>query len=434
MAETKTASGPATVPAEDRQAARREELGAAEAAISVRGLEKSFWIPHHRPATFKERALHPLRKISRTEVQAARGISFEVNRGEFFGVVGRNGSGKSTLLKLLAGIYRADAGEIDVKGRVSPLIELGVGFNMELPAKDNVVINGTLLGLRRAEILRRYEEIVEFAGLEEFTELKLKNYSSGMLVRLAFSTAVQVDADVLLLDEVLAVGDAGFQEKCFEVFRQMKREGKTIVFVTHAMDAVRRFCDRAILLEHGEIVAAGDAAEVSEAYRDAAAEERTAAAPSAAATETERHGDGAAEIVAIWVEQGDEREQVRIVERRRPFDVCFEVEFKRDMRAPVLGLRIFAESGALAFDSNTLLLDEETRDFDRGERAVVRVSLENSFGVGNYTLTPGIAHQDAVHMADMRKDFGSFSIDGELWSGAVADPRHEFSVEPGGQR
>jgi ABC-type polysaccharide/polyol phosphate transport system ATPase subunit len=433
-AETKSATAPGGGEASGAGArtSRREQLAGAGTAISVRDLNKTFLMPGHRPATLKERALHPFRRIPKTEVPAARGISFEVANGEFFGIVGRNGSGKSTLLKLLSGVYRPDSGEIVAPGRISPLIELGVGFNMELPAKDNVVINATLLGLTRAEALKRFDEIVEFAGLEEFTELKLKNYSSGMLVRLAFSTAVQVDADIVLLDEVLAVGDAGFQEKCFEVFRQMKREGRTIVLVTHAMDAVRRFCDRAILLDEGRIVASGDPTEVAERYREAATGEQQVSAPSAEQTETSRHGDGAARIGSIWVEQGGERTQV--LRRREPLSVCFEVEFTKAMPSPVLGLEILAESGALAFSSNTLRLDLDAPDFqvpdfEAGEHALIRVELENQFGVGNYTLTPGVAHQDGIHMADLRRDFGSFSIDGEMWSGAVADPPHAFKVE-----
>jgi len=401
------------------------------AAIIVENLHKSFRVPQHRPATLKERALHPFRRIPYVDLDAARGISFDVAPGEFFGIVGRNGSGKSTLLKLLAGIYRPDSGRVDVRGRVSPFIELGVGFNTELPAKDNVVINGTLLGLSRAEILRRYDEIIDFAGLEEFTELKLKNYSSGMLVRLAFSTAIRVDADVVLLDEVLAVGDAGFQEKCFEAFRQMKRDGKTIVFVTHAMDSVRRFCDRAMLLERGEVAAIGGPEEIAELYRDTAIAEQAAAAPEQGTTETSRHGDGAAEIRDIRVSSGGAETQ--IVAKHEPLEISFEVEFKRPMQAPVFGLSVLSESGAMTFSTNTLWERIETADFDAGDRAVVRVSVESYFGVGAFTVTAGVAYQDGVHMADLRQDLGSFSISGEPWTGAVADMPHELRIETGGR-
>jgi ABC-type polysaccharide/polyol phosphate transport system ATPase subunit len=399
-------------------------------AIAVRGVNKTFRVPMHRPATLKERVLHPLRSNPKTDFQASREISFEVADGEFFGIVGRNGSGKSTLLKMLAGIYRPDSGTIEVEGRISPFIELGVGFNTELPAKDNVVINGTLLGLPRAEILRRYDEIIEFAGLEEFTELKLKNYSSGMLVRLAFSTAIRVDAEIILLDEVMAVGDAGFQEKCFEAFRQMKRDGRTIVLVTHAMDTVRRFCDRAMLLEQGEIVQIGDPDEVAEAYRDTAIAEQEAATPDPETTETNRHGDRAAEITGIRVENAGG--EATVVRKHEPITVSFEVVFHREMTSPVFGLMIMSESGALTFSTNTLWRGMETRQFAAGERVTVSVPIENYLGVGGFTLSPGVAWQDGVHMADMRHDYGSFAVSGEPWTGAVADMPHDLTIEKAG--
>ena len=220
-------------------------------AILVQGVSKRFRIPGERVMTLKERALHPLRRIPWQELTAVDDVSFSVPAGEFFAVVGRNGSGKSTLLKCLAGIYAVDSGQMFVRGRMSTFIELGVGFNMELPARENVIINGTMLGLSPREARRRLDQVLEFAELEQFADLRLKNYSSGMLVRLAFAVMIQVDADVLLIDEVLAVGDAAFQQKCYDEFARLRREGRTMVLVTHDMAAVERFCDRALLLEQG---------------------------------------------------------------------------------------------------------------------------------------------------------------------------------------
>ncbi len=193
-------------------------------------------------------------------------MSLEVAPGEFFGIVGRNGSGKSTLLKCLAGIYEIDQGRLEVNGRLSPFIELGVGFNPDLPARDNVIINAIMLGLSRKQARDRFDDIIAFAELEQFVDLKLKNYSSGMYIRLAFATAVQVDADILLIDEVLAVGDAAFQQKCFDEFVRLHDAGRTILFVTHDMGAVERFCDRAMLLERGEVVDIGDPASIARQY------------------------------------------------------------------------------------------------------------------------------------------------------------------------
>ena len=192
-----------------------------------------------------------------TSSQALDDVSFDVAQGEFFGVVGRNGTGKSTLLRCLAGIYRADAARSRSAGRVSPFIELGVGFNPELTARDNVILNAMMLGLTPQQARERFDAIIAFAELEEFLDLRLKNYSSGMQVRLGFSVAIQVEAEILLVDEVLAVGDAAFQQKCYEEFQRLKDEGRTVVFVTHDMSAVERFCDRAMLLEKGEIVTLG---------------------------------------------------------------------------------------------------------------------------------------------------------------------------------
>jgi ABC-type polysaccharide/polyol phosphate transport system ATPase subunit len=235
-------------------------------AIEVAGLRKTFRLPREQRNTIKERFLHPLRPTVYEENRALDYVDFTIRQGEFFGIVGPNGSGKSTLLKILAGIYQPSSGAVRIEGDVSPFIELGAGFNRELNARDNVKINGALLGMRRAELDARFEDIIRFAELERFVHQKLKNYSSGMQVRLAFSIAVQVVFDILLLDEVLAVGDRSFQEKCFESFEVMRNEGKTIVFVSHDLEAVASFCDRALFLHNGVVEAIGPAGEIVADY------------------------------------------------------------------------------------------------------------------------------------------------------------------------
>lgn len=232
-------------------------LARGAGTIDVGQVSKTFRLPHERRTTLKEYFLHPLRRPT-YEVQCAlQDISFRVEPGEFFGIMGPNGGGKSTLLKIIAGIYRHDTGTVRVNGLLSPFIELGVGFNPELTARDNIRINGTLLGLDRRQLEARYDDIVAFAELERFVDQKLKNFSSGMQVRLAYAIAIQVDFDVLLLDEVLAVGDESFQQKCFETFARFREEGKTIVLVTHALDLIQRFADRALLLRDGHVQALG---------------------------------------------------------------------------------------------------------------------------------------------------------------------------------
>ncbi len=239
-----------------------------ELAIEVRGVSKTFAIPHERRTTLKEHFLHPLRRATFERNDALQDVTFDIAAGEFFGVIGPNGSGKSTLLKVLAGIYKADAGTVRVRGVLSPFIELGVGFAMDLSARDNIRINGTLLGLTRREIDRKFDEIIEFSELERFVDLALKNYSSGMLLRLAYSIAIQVPFDVLLLDEVLAVGDARFQQKCFSTFQEFRDDGKTVIFVSHDLTSVGRFCDRALLLKDGRVRAIGDVHDVIVEYKE----------------------------------------------------------------------------------------------------------------------------------------------------------------------
>jgi ABC-type polysaccharide/polyol phosphate transport system ATPase subunit len=238
-------------------------------AIEVRELTKTFTLPHEHRTTFKEHFLHPFRRIDYELNEALVDVSFEVEAGEFFSIIGPNGSGKSTLLKILAGIYRASSGELRVDGKLSAFIELGVGFNPELTARDNVRINATLLGLSKRELEARYDDIVAFAELERFMDQKLKNFSSGMQVRLAYAIAIQVSFDVLLLDEVLAVGDAEFQEKCMETFAEIRAAGKTIIFVSHDLGAVKYFSDRVLYIDRGRAVALGPAEEVVACYHDA---------------------------------------------------------------------------------------------------------------------------------------------------------------------
>ena len=236
-------------------------------AIEVTGVSKTFRIPHEQRTYLKEYFLHPFRRVTYEQNEALRDVSFSVEAGEFFGVIGPNGSGKSTLLRLLAGIYVPDSGVVRVKGLLSPFIELGVGFNIELTARDNIRMNATLAGLSKRELDEKFDEILAFSELERFVDQKLKNYSSGMLVRLAYSIAIQIPFDVLLLDEVLAVGDEAFQEKCFATFEQFKEAGKTIVFVSHSLELVELFCDRVLLVRSGVPESLGVPSEVIDLYR-----------------------------------------------------------------------------------------------------------------------------------------------------------------------
>lgn len=207
-------------------------------------------------------------KIHKGDFTALKNVNFEIKKGEFFGIVGRNGGGKSTLLKIIAGVYATTKGAVSINGKLTPFIELGVGFNPELSGRDNVFLNGALLGFTRKQMEEMYDDIVDFAELAEFMDTKLKNYSSGMQVRLAFSVAIRAESDILLIDEVLAVGDAAFQQKCFNYFEELRNKKKTVVFVSHDMSSVRRFCNSAIYISHGELVLEGDAFTIAEKYTE----------------------------------------------------------------------------------------------------------------------------------------------------------------------
>lgn len=235
-------------------------------AISVKGLSKSFRLPTERTWGLKQALFNRLRGIKGyKDQQVLDNIDLEVQKGEFLGIVGRNGSGKSTLLKLLAGIYYPSAGQIVINGSLIPFIELGVGFNMELSGRENVYLNGAILGFSNAEIDAMYDDIVKFAELGDFMDQKLKNYSSGMQVRLAFSIAIRAKGDILILDEVLAVGDAEFQQKCNDYFSSLHGK-QTVILVTHSMENVKKFCDRAIMIENGKIACTGNPEKVATAY------------------------------------------------------------------------------------------------------------------------------------------------------------------------
>ena len=224
-----------------------------EPVIQVKNLSKSFIIPHQRHDSLVEYLSHPKRifKPSGEKFTVLKDIDLDVYPGDFLGIMGRNGSGKSTLLKILAGIYSPTSGSVKVKGKMVPFLELGVGFNSELSGRENVFLNGIILGLSRSFLQEKYNEIVKFAELEKFMDMPLKNYSSGMQVRLAFSIAIMADADIYILDEVLAVGDIEFQKKCFNIFREYKKRKKTIILVTHSSASVKDFCNRAAFLKDG---------------------------------------------------------------------------------------------------------------------------------------------------------------------------------------
>ena len=395
-------------------------------AIAVEHVSKSFRTPAEAAHTLKERALHPFRARQHRAFAALRDVSFEVQEGEFFGIVGRNGSGKSTLLKCLAGIYGVDAGQMFRRGRMSTFIELGVGFNPDLAAYDNVVLNGIMMGLTPAEAKSRYKRIIEFAELEDFQDLKLKNYSSGMHVRLAFSVAIQVDADILLIDEVLAVGDAAFQQKCFDVFNSMRDDGRTILFVTHDMSAVNHFCHRAMLLDRGEMVAIGDPRTVGDHYLELNFNEQAQKQP---LKPTERGGDATARIVDAWLEDHNGERHTQFLQGTHSTFHAI-VEFYEDHEDPSLTVAFKNDLDQNVLIVTTLVDQVRTGSFRAGETAHFSVGFDNILGPGRYEPLANLARRGEGHdLIDRWEKQFSFVVRGLRSSGGVVDVVYEWTIE-----
>jgi ABC-2 type transport system ATP-binding protein len=397
---------------------------ARPSAVLVDQVVKRFQIPRERRHTLKERVLHPMASSGHDDFMALDGVSFEVERGEFFGIVGRNGSGKSTLLKCLAGIYRIDSGEIYMEGQVSPFIELGVGFNPDLAARDNVVMNGIMLGLSPKQARDRYQRVLEFAELEEFEDLKLKNYSSGMHVRLAFSVMIQVDADVLLVDEILAVGDAAFQQKCFDEFFRMRDERKTVVFVTHDMAAVERFCHRALLLERGKIVDIGEPKQVAEHYLELNFNSATA---EATAVSGQRGGDGAGRVVSARVED-EHGQRLNVLPHGQPCTLTARVRFEEAVDDPVFAVTFVNSDRQNVFVANSRASGMSTGHFEAGESVDFRLGFQNSLAPGRYWVSSVLAHPRGRQM-DRWEQIFSFAVGGGQAGGGMVDLPHEFRLE-----
>lgn len=237
-----------------------------QTSINLTNVSKKFLLPHEKRDTLKENFLGLLKKRTYEHFKALENINLQIYEGDFIGIIGKNGSGKSTLLKIMAGIYRPDSGTLATNGTIAPFLELGIGFQPELTARENIRVNATLLGLTKKEIREKFNEIVRFAEIEQFLDLKMKNFSSGMQARLAFSIAKEADADIYLCDEVFAVGDEAFQQKCVEVFEQWKKQGKTLILVSHNPAVITQFCSKAILLDKGKVATSGDAETVIDEY------------------------------------------------------------------------------------------------------------------------------------------------------------------------
>jgi ABC-2 type transport system ATP-binding protein len=362
---------------DDAAATRGRDLEAEPVVIEVREVSKSFRLPVNKISSLKEQITTFSRPDYR-ELHALQDVSFDVHRGEFFGIVGRNGSGKSTLLKVLASIYGADSGRVRMAGRLAPFIELGVGFNPELSARENVELNGVMMGLERREARSRLGTVLEFAELEEFVDMKLKNYSSGMLVRLAFSMMIQSDAEILLIDEVLAVGDAAFQQKCADVFREMRDSQRTVILVTHDMGAVEHYCHRAMLLHDGEVRAVGDPGEVARKYLRL----NFQSAPRGG-------GDSLGEVADVviddaWLED-EAGQRASNLEKGQELRFAADLKAMRDVEKPLFGFTL-ANADGVEVTGFGVPPEELPERLSEGQRVRIRAAVENRLSPGRYVV------------------------------------------------
>lgn len=395
---------------------------AKEIAIKVTNVSKRFMLPHEKQNSIKSMFTSSVKKKPADskgfEIQKAlQDISLEVHNGEFFGIVGRNGSGKSTLLKILAGIYQPTTGTVETKGRLVPFIELGVGFNPELSGRENVYLNGALLGFTRREIDGMYDEIVEFAELERFMDQKLKNYSSGMQVRLAFSVATHAEADILLVDEVLAVGDADFQRKCFNYFKLLKKQGKTVVFVSHDMNAVREYCDRAVLVEKSKIIVEGNVGKVASAYtRMFMEDESIDKKDTDAKIKKSRWGTKQIEYTNLRIKPG------KITQDTETITIEAEYEAKEAVDNPVFGFSVKNTAGTIMFGTNTKLLGMENLSVKAGEKKTLTWSVPNILNDGDYMIDIAVANSNETVQYDWWEDAKMIHV--------YRDQHTTFAVEP----
>jgi lipopolysaccharide transport system ATP-binding protein len=393
-------------------------------AIEVRDVHKAFRIPHEKHTTLTERLLSLLRPVSYERFEALRGVDLEVEKGSFIGIIGGNGSGKSTLLKIISGLLLPDAGAVQVRGTMSALLELGLGFSPELTVRENVELYAAVLGYPRREVTRRVEEAIEFAGLDRFRDAKLKNLSTGMRARLGFSTALQAESDIMLLDEILAVGDADFQLKCLNVFEDFKQQRRTILLVTHDLGQVQRFCDEAVLLEGGRIVMRGEPDPVISRYLGAVGQQQTMAMPEGSAAQ--HWGDGRARIVAGWLEdaRGVKTGRVRSGE---PACVVLRVEAREDTVSPVFGLSLRGEGGSEVYSINTRFLGIETAGLAPGQPAEVRISFLAALRNGSYAATVAICDPDLTMFHDLTEIL-SFVVQGSTCRQGLADLQARFDL------
>jgi ABC-2 type transport system ATP-binding protein len=402
-----------------------------DVAISVEGVHKSFKLPHNRQNSIKGSIINLVAKGDRSfETQEVlKDISFQIKKGEFFGIVGRNGSGKSTLLKMLAGIYTPTSGKIIVNGSLTPFIELGVGFNPELTGRENVFLNGALLGFNDKEVDGMYDEIVRFAELERFMDQRLKNYSSGMQVRLAFSIAIRARSEILLLDEVLAVGDAAFQAKCYDYFYELRQKGATVIFVSHDRSSLERFCTNGILIDNGRILCSGNIGDVLESYTSIVLEQMEGGSNKKETKDSaplkQAQTDAVIRSIDLVDDDGTHAKNVKFGTK---ISLRYEVEFLADALNPIVGATLWkrgvSEHAIYAANNLTEGIGELGKR-KRGDKLKMTIDMPGYLNDGEYSIEIGIANDSVTRYLLQKKEAYSFKIFGSNNPHALlASPGH----------
>ena len=382
-------------------------------AIIVKDVRKEFILPQSKNSSIKHAFVNIVKRNKKTVQKVLDGVSFTINQGDFFGVVGRNGSGKSTMLKILAGVYQPTSGDVQLNGKLTPFIELGVGFNPELSGRDNVFLNGALLGFTRKEMEAMYDEIVAFAELEPFMDQKLKNYSSGMQVRLAFSVAIKARNDIMIFDEVLAVGDEAFQHKCIDIFEQYKASGQTVVLVTHDMETVKKFCNRAVLIQDGKIIKEGNPVQVADEYS------RLNQAVIDASIDRNRQYTGENVDITIRDATGKKQRSFKVGET-----ISFDIAWRHDKTRAIM-VDLYRKDSDLV--SNFITNREGFVKLPKDKR--LTLDIEANLGPGSYYVDvnllnhDGSVKYDVAYRAEEFTITKDFSAVGQSFGGLTLIPR-----------
>ena len=397
----------------------------AENAIEVHDIKKSFRVYLDKGRTLKELVLFSKRR-KYEERQVLQGISFEVKKGEALGLIGHNGCGKSTTLKLLTRIMYPDSGTIEMRGRVSSLIELGAGFHPDMSGRQNIYTNASIFGLTRKEIDARVDNIIEFSELEAFIDNPVRTYSSGMYMRLAFAVAINVDADILLVDEILAVGDANFQAKCFNKLREIKANGTTIVIVSHSLGQIEEICERSIWIHEGKIQKEGNPREVHPAYLEYMGQKRPEAASEKVKSEGERPGDGRVRIKTVEVILGKEGES-NVFRTGEPVTLGIAYNVIERVEEASIGLEVYNGNGVKCYSTDTRT---EKMDYIRLEKdGEIHLILENlELLNGKYTMDFSIKSKDNFPIDSYAKAF-SFEMYSDVKDTGISRLAHKWDIK-----